>query len=132
MSGPSVAGGSNPEAEPLYVHDARDRILAGGELILEWHAETTATENLRLVVTAFTGCPDNCEANRSLGSATGPSPLVVGLPQLDADGLQVVVRVEKVDFAPGTQASPGQPIHLGGHLLFAGRAGAVASTATST
>jgi hypothetical protein len=131
MSGPVVSGGGNADSEPTYVHDADNRSLAAGTLALEWEANTLATENLRFVAMAYTGCPDDCEANRTLGSASGASPLVIQLMPFDADGLEIVVHVEKVDFAPGMQATPGQPVHLSGELVFSGPAGDVPATGGS-
>src|SRR5687767_3499295 len=72
-SGASVCGFSGPaltdplrgaEASPTLLHDAQDRRLAGGSLVLDWQAVSPTTEALRLVVEAWEGCPDECEPNR--------------------------------------------------------------------
>lgn len=118
-SGIGVGSGSGSEPNPTYIHDADGRALVAGVLTLEWAAASPTTENLRLAVFAMSGCPDECETNRSLASEIGPSPLTVQVPSLAAgEGLSIAARVEVVDFAQGTQASIGQDLHLSGSLTF--------------
>ena len=91
----------------------------GGSLSLEWTAASPTTETLRLVVFALAGCPEECETDRALASGIGPSPLHVELPALAAaEGRSIGVRVEVVDFAPRTQATLGQDVHLTGSFTF--------------
>lgn len=114
-----LVGSNGSDPAPTYVHDAEGRDLAGGTLTLDWEPAMPTTENLRVVVFALSGCPDDCETNRSLASEIGPSPLTVYLPAMSAGaGLAIAVRVEIVAFAQGTQASLGQDVHLSGLLKF--------------
>jgi hypothetical protein len=123
-SGISVMGFGSGEATPTYVHDSDGRLPAGGALTLEWEAAAPSTETLRVVVSAYADCPDDCVPLRSISSAIGQSPLAILVdplvlgPDEGVEGLAVVVRVEPVEFVAGTELSVGQPVHLTGMLSF--------------
>jgi hypothetical protein len=123
FGGPAVTDPfGDAQARPTYLHDADDRDLAASELTLTWQALSPTTEALRLVVHAWSGCPDECEANRTVGSAAGYSPLVLALPATELEeGLTLAVVVEIVNFAQGTRLSVGQDFELTGTLSFLDR-----------
>ncbi|MEA3166438.1 MAG: hypothetical protein QOJ26_1310 [Thermoplasmata archaeon] len=107
------------ESEPTYVHDAGGRDLAGGALTLEWTATTPTTDALKAILVILSGCPDECQANRTLTSAAGPSPLALVVPAYDLDEDQsVAVVVQNVPLVMNDYASLIQEIHLTGTLDF--------------
>jgi hypothetical protein len=111
------------EAAPTYLHDAKDRSLAGGNLTLSWTPLTPTTNALKATAYVLEDCDDSCAVNRTLASDAGESPLLLGFGARElAEGQFVAVRVEPLPLAPNLRVTLQQDVHLTGTLAFAGDA----------
>lgn len=120
LSGPALTSPTAPASfEPMYIHDADGRDLAGGLLQLSWDAESPATQGLRVSAWIFEDCPDDCTVNRTIVSTSGVSPLSIPFDAIDLrEGMAVAVAAMPADLTKGVAGSIGQEIHLTGTLSF--------------
>jgi hypothetical protein len=119
--GTALGNPTGPADErPTYVHDAADRQLTGGHLVLDWSAISPFESALQFTATVYGDCPDSCTPVRGLGTATGSSPLSLEIPAVALDpGSRIVVEVLPTDgFVAGEKTTVGQPFHLAGTLGF--------------